>query len=78
MKHYTVAEFAKEFNCTPQTVRKNLNKRIIKGIRLSGKGRWKIPESEFDRLSMSPPEPKRTFTKADLEKFKHIDLKRFI
>ncbi len=56
MKHreekdfYTVKELADLLSITERTVREWLEREEIKGVKLGGKGPWRIPSAELDRV----------------------------
>lgn len=54
----TAAETAAALRLAPSTVRRLLNDGAIRGIRVGAgpKARWRIPESELDRILTFDPE----------------------
>lgn len=47
---YTVKELADILSVTERTVRERLERGEIKGVKLEGKGPWRIPSAEVDRV----------------------------
>jgi excisionase family DNA binding protein len=50
-KYYTITEVAKMLNYTYATILRWVESGKIKSIKIAGGYRWRIPESEYKRLS---------------------------
>lgn len=53
MEYLTVPEAAQELRVHEETVRRWLQAGRLKGSKLPGRGDWRVPQSEIDRVLMT-------------------------
>lgn len=53
MDYLTISEAAQELRVHEETVRRWLQAGRLKGSKLPGRGDWRVPQSEIDRVLMT-------------------------